>query len=386
MVRAFRRILGSGDFLVDEESLRAYGFDASGLRGRPAAVLRPRDEEQLRRILIEAKQSRLVIVPRGSGTGIRGGSVADGSVLLDMRGFDRIVRLDARRGIVEVGAGVTIGELNRFLGHQGFLFPLVPEHLGATLGGLAARNQLTEESFLFGDWADVVERVECFDGLGRLGALGGTDVAKVIGKEGATGIMTKLWLRVVAAPWRLTMELLPTEPDRVVEDAERLEHGKGLLLLEYCDALSSALLGLPAKNHIVAAYANDTGSHKDQERVARLLAARKRLPFTHMGRGAPCAEEATVTREQLPKFLALCARLKAPCYGHLGVGILQTQLPRDRCDAFRKAVVALGAVPGGKYGYGRVKRDFVPAALRGEVLRLKDERDYELILNKGVLI
>ncbi len=387
MERAFRRTVAAGDHLADAESLDAYSYDASGRHGRPALVLRPRDEEQLRRILVTANQSRTPVVPRGSGTGNRGGAVREGAVVVDLRAFDAVTRLDRQRLTIDVGAGATMRRLAAALARFGLRFPLVPENDLATLGGLAAENRVGEESQLFGDWLELVERVECFDGLGRFQTLKGKDVAKVIGWEGTTGIITKLRLKVTDATAK-TMELEPVaDAGAALAAAERLAAAPRLLSLEYYDARCAALVGLPGQAHVVATYADDTGSYKDTDKVSSLGAARRRLPLFLWREGFTAVEETTVAPERLAPLLALCAKEGLPCYGHLGIGVLMAQLPADgSVEGFRGEVVALGARPEGKYGFGRAKRGYVTPERRKEALHLKEERDYNHILNPGVIV
>jgi len=381
-----RRIVRPEDRFSDTESLHSYSYDASGLSGVPSLVLRPQDEEQLRRIIVEANQQRLALVPRGAGTGIRGGCVKEGAVILDMRGFSKIEQLDTQRGYVEVGAGVPVGRLNEALAKHGYTFPLVPDNPGATIGGLLATNQLTEESLLFGDYHDVVESLECFDGKGRFQTLKGDDVSKVVGWEGTTGIVTKARIKVVEKDWRITLEILPVTTTNLGETATSIKERAGLVSVEYCDAACSQLLGLGEGAHILVVYANDKGSYKDQERNKKILTLRKRLPHLLWREGYTVIEEASLDESCIEAFIALCEKRGVPCYGHLVAGILIAQL-RDASErvAFYADVVALGGVPGGKYGYGRLKNAFVPETVRKRLIRLKEERDYDIILNPGVI-
>lgn len=386
MTRPFRRTVAFEDYLDDAASLAAYSYDASGKEARPSLVLRPRNEEQLRRILVLANQHRVAVVPRGSATGTRGGATGDGVLLLDMRGFDRITRLDPQLATVDVEAGVTFSQLQERLAPHGFRFPLAVANGEATLGGLAAINHVTEESLGYGDLLERTVQAELFDGLGRFQTLKGDDLRKVLGWEGTTGILVRLRLKVAPTPTRRTLDI-----HEVASPTEALHHAalaaaKHPFLTEYVDAQCASLLGLAAKPHVIIGYEGDVGAYKDQVKVEELLAARKRLGHRLWGEGFPIEEEATLEEEQVERFVARCESAGWPCYGHLAIGVLSASLRDEKeRERFLNGVVSIGATPGGKWGYGRVKRPYAPTEMKRLLVRLKEERDYNLILNPGVL-
>jgi len=380
-----RRTVSVGDFRTDEESRAAYSYDASGLEALPGAILKPRYLEQLRRILIQTNQHHLPVVPRGAGTGTRGGTVLKDGVIIDLRGFESITRLDTQRGTVDAGAGVPIGRLQTVAAKHGFAFPLLFDNPVATIGGLAATNTVSEESFRFGDWNDVVERVECFDGLGRLHTLKKPSV--VIAKEGTTGIITSLRLKLVK-PHTLTLDLVPLAgPKAAMIEVERHARKNCVLALEYLDARTSSLLGLEEARHLLVAYTGEGGSFGDETFIRKVWGRRKMLPTLLWQEGLGQELDFTVDESCAAKLIAWCEEKGVPCYGHLGIGLLLCT-PKDtweRRDILNHAV-ALGATPGGKHGYGRLLAEYVPEPLRKEVRRLKEEWDYNQVLNPRVLV
>ena len=58
---------------------RSYERDASGLRGKVLEVFHPRNVEEVRSFVLRNKK----IVIRGAGTGLAGGCVPQGEVVLD---------------------------------------------------------------------------------------------------------------------------------------------------------------------------------------------------------------------------------------------------------------------------------------------------------------
>lgn len=93
------------------------------LAGKQAdAVVRPRDEEELRQLVSACAQHQLPLTLRGSATGNYGQLVPlEGGLLVDMTGLNRIVALG--NGTVRAGAGIRGGHRNR----------CPPDGLGAAL-------------------------------------------------------------------------------------------------------------------------------------------------------------------------------------------------------------------------------------------------------------
>jgi len=387
MDRVLQQALGN-DYLTDEESLAAYSYDASRREEKPAAVCRPNIAEQVRRILVHANEKRLAVVPRGSGTNIRAATVKEDCLIVDMRRFGIVDNLDHARNTVDVSAGVTIRQLNEALAKHGYYFPLVPENGEATLGGLASQNHVTEESQLFGDYHDVVEQIECFDALGREHTLRDKELLKVIGREGTTGIILRLRLKVWPLNHKLTAEVIAVSTvEEALAAGERLAKKQGLLLLEYLGANAAKRCGFDEQSYVIAAFANDTGSYKDRVYVEQLLARRKKLEQRLWQDGYLLLEEATLTsHEQTAAFVALCAKEQVPCYSHLGLGLWMTACKdAEQAERIRNGILAAGGIPGGKHGYGRTKKSYVPVSLRSEIIKLKEEWDYRGIMNQGVL-
>lgn len=382
--RLLKRVVAPGDYVDDEETLDAYSYDASGEEARPALVLRPSSEEQLRRILIHANQIRAPVVPRGNGTGIRGGTVKEQAIILDLRHLSRIAQLDTRHETVIVEAGVTIRALNEALEKYNYYFPLIPENDLATIGGLASQNHITEESYLFGDYTKVVVEAECFDGLGRHHVLHGNRLTKAIGQEGTTLLFTRLKLRVTKLNHKLTAELFkPKDAADAVRLVAKARETRPLWI-EYLDPCCSKLLGLPEEKHLLIIHPNDEGSYKERGYVETLMVKRKELA-SRLLMDAPYEEEATLSDEQAVNFIELCEKERITCYGHLGSGVLISALAkRNQIERMRNSIVALGALPAGKHGYGRTKKAHLPAAVRSQAIKLREEWNYNGTLNPGV--
>jgi glycolate oxidase len=88
----------SGDaMLTAHEDLVPYSFDGtSALQQMPAAVVFAKRVDEVSRLLEAANRHGLIIVPRGSGTGLRGSIPLEESVVLCLSRMNSILKVDAR--------------------------------------------------------------------------------------------------------------------------------------------------------------------------------------------------------------------------------------------------------------------------------------------------
>ena len=103
---------------------------------RAAAVVRPRSEDEIRRLVSLCARLRVPITVRGSGTGNYGQAVPlEGGVLLDMSGYNAF--LWARNGAARAQAGIRLWDFDKTAKPAGLELRCVPSTFrSATLGGL----------------------------------------------------------------------------------------------------------------------------------------------------------------------------------------------------------------------------------------------------------
>ena len=96
--------------MLTGDAAAGYAVDWTGrFRGRPAAVLRPRDTEQVAAVLTLCPDAGWPVVPQGGNTGLVGGGVpVHGEVVLSLARLDRLGPADLEAAQVTAGAGVTL--------------------------------------------------------------------------------------------------------------------------------------------------------------------------------------------------------------------------------------------------------------------------------------
>src|SRR5947209_11262979 len=108
--------------------LTGGGVDGHEVGGvRPAAVVRPRDAEQVSALLAFASRAGLAVTPRGGGTMLDLGNPPRRlDVVLDMSAMSSVLEHRPRDLTVTVEAGITLAELQRTLAQHGQMLALDP--------------------------------------------------------------------------------------------------------------------------------------------------------------------------------------------------------------------------------------------------------------------
>lgn len=234
---------------TDMATRAAYTSDASIFRRVPAAILEPRNVEDVRDGLAIARARGWKVVGRGGGSSVAGNAIGEGLVIDTSRYFNRILEIDPDRATATVEPGVVCDALREAAAAHGLTYGPDPStHSRCTIGGMVANNacgshsvaygtaaqNLVDVTLLLGDGREVTlskggasdseidaalrllvsENAELIEselgrfprqvsgyGLHYLLARHGFDVAKALaGSEGTTGIITKLTVKLVPVP------------------------------------------------------------------------------------------------------------------------------------------------------------------------------------------
>ena len=119
--------------------------DASGLEGeRPLAVVRPKDAADVKPLVEAARAIGVGLVPVSSGGEHHRGDTlcAAQTVVVDLRGLSRIVRVDRRNRVFIAEPGVTFADLVPALAANGLrpMLPLGPRPEKSVLGAYLERE------------------------------------------------------------------------------------------------------------------------------------------------------------------------------------------------------------------------------------------------------
>ncbi|WP_433255992.1 FAD-binding oxidoreductase [Streptosporangium sp. CA-135522] len=437
-----------GARLLAGDVVEAYRYDSACLTspGRPLAVVRAENEEDVRTALRWAHRHGVPVVPRGAGTGLAGGAVAvDGCLVVSLAGMDRIVEMHPDDQYCVVEAGVVTAEVDRAAAGHGLMYAPDPSsYETSTIGGNLATNAGGLRCVKYGVTRDWVLGLRAVLADGRTLATGrrtvkgvvGYDLTSLlIGSEGTLGVIVEATLRLrprprgvpvtVAAPFPLLeaaasasleitragldpslMELLDANTLAALRDHARLdfEGSAALLLVQFDgpDRESAADTALA----ILTRGGAETAMRSESDTEARRLVELRRLAYPALARrGIPFTEDVCVPRSRMAEMVrhiqavAEARDCEIATVAHAGDGnlhplfVLPHGTTRISGEVWRAAdeifvrALELGGTLTGEHGVGTLKRGWLAREMSQESFdvhsAVKGALDPRGILNPG---
>jgi len=140
-----------GDIFLDEFQKVVYSTDASAYREKPIAIIRPKNNSDLKLIIEFANKHNVNLIPRAAGTSLAGQVVGDGIIVDISKYFNKIVEINAKEKYAIVLPGVVRDELNLAVKEHGLFF--APETSTANrcmLGGMHGNNSCGANALIHG--------------------------------------------------------------------------------------------------------------------------------------------------------------------------------------------------------------------------------------------
>ncbi len=450
LLPALRAALHPGAVIEDRDRLLVYEADAlTTSSGLPDAVVFPADRDELTRVIQLLHEARIPFVPRGAGTGLAGGAVASGGVLVCTTRMHRVLEVDpvGRTALVEPGA--LTDAINEAAAPHGLRYLPDPASAAAcTIGGNVAMNSGGPHCLKYGVTTDHVAALEVIlpDGTPLVvghGEDGGLDLAGVFtGSEGTLGVISRI--RVHLAPAATAVQAFLALFDSVADAGRAVsfifQAGVVPVALELVDRETIGVVeasvfaaGLPldteaalvvecegdpeeveedlaeAEKAALACGAREVRRASDEQERLAIWQARKKA-YGALGRLAPdvFVQDAAVPRsalpDLLPRFAEIASRhgLRLANFFHAGDGNVHPNLLFDRRDAdqvdrVQKAgseIMALcveaGGTITGEHGVGKDKVRHMELVFGPEELSvmrdLRDSTDRTRLANPGKLL
>ncbi len=187
-----------------QEQYREYLIDEAKYTGEAEGIAFPETEEEIRRFL-ETLPADAEITLQGGKTGITGGSVPQGGYILNLSHMNKVKDSSVREdgtALITVEPGITLMELKKevdsIFRKTPVFWPPDPTETSASVGGIAAVNARGICTLLYGGTENYIESVKVMDLDGKVSETGEPDA--FIGREGITGILTELTLKLIPKP------------------------------------------------------------------------------------------------------------------------------------------------------------------------------------------
>ncbi|MFQ6033506.1 MAG: FAD-binding oxidoreductase [Candidatus Bipolaricaulia bacterium] len=383
-------IVGKGNVSAAEEARIVYAHDASVLEGEVRLVVWPRDGEQIARIVALAIEEGFDLVPRGGGTGLAGGAVPQGSVVLDLSKMDRILAIDEQERFAVVEPGVILQALNRRLQRHGLLFPVIPSsHRVCTIGGMIATDAAGTRAIRYGKTGDWVEELAVIDGRGRSIRVTRGELERFCGTEGTLGIIIEAKLKLTSPLAQRSLSLLKFDDlEELVARVLELKGREEITAIEFIDGEASRLAGLGEGGHLLVEYEGLEGEIREEAEIEKTWRMRDGVYPALASHGFSIIEDPQLPLERAPELLSWLEERKIPSFGHIGIGIIHPCFTRERqgeIEEMFELVRDLGGRVSGEHGIGLRKRRWVDETFAEKMKKLKMEYDPHGILNRGKL-
>ena len=198
---------GAGHVLTGADTARFVGDWTGKYTAAPLAVVRPGSTAEVAETLRLAARHSVPVVPVGGGTGLVGGSMTTGGLMISLERMNRIreLRPEARLAVVE--AGVVLSRLHDAADAAGLNFPLWFGARGsAMIGGVLSTNAGGSNVLRYGSTRALCLGLEVVLADGRVLNLmselhkdnSGYDLKSLfIGAEGTLGIITAAVMKLV---------------------------------------------------------------------------------------------------------------------------------------------------------------------------------------------
>ena len=417
-----KKIVGANNFLDSPEDKLCYSYDGTPIfQHLPEAIIFPESEEQISEVVKLANHEKFNIVPRGSGTGLSGGSIpVENSVVIVMTRWNKILEIDTKNLTSTVQPGVVTAKLQKEVENIGLFYPPDPASMNVcTIGGNVANNAGGLHGLKYGVTKNYILGIEMILPNGELLKTGGKNMKDVagynlrdfiVGSEGTLGIITKVLLKLI--PYPSNSVTILTYFDKLIDSANSVSEIIAAhitpSMLEFLDNTTINCIedythiGLPRQSEAILLIEVDGRGNivqEDAETVKNILKKNnaslvkvagnaeealklktaRRSAFSALARRRPTTilEDVTVPRSELPIMIekvaeaALRFDLTFGNFGHAGDGNLHPTCLTDERDyqeinrahkAFEfifNEAIKLGGTITGEHGTGLSKKQFL---------------------------
>ena len=262
----------------------AYTFgDATMYRSKPDYVVYPGSVEEIQSIIRLANREDIPVITGAGLTGLSGGAIAQGGILLNVMRLRQIKNVDEVSRTVTVEPGISCAKLNEHIARYGFVVPVAPaSHLVSTIGANIAEAAGGTWGMSKGTFKNYLLSLKVVDGEGNLFETGkpfpkqstGPDLtALFIGSEGTMGVIIEMTFRCDYLPEETWTARVVFEDESALQKIhEGIAREKiNLYSFEYMDAKMMKCFGKENMLLLLQTAGSKHDSKAEMEKLVKML-------------------------------------------------------------------------------------------------------------------
>lgn len=149
---------------TNTEFIQHYFEDSSGVLGAYAdKVAIAESNQDVIDLLEEATKTQTPVTVVGGATGVTGGCLAFGGIILSterLNDIGVITTISDKKAVLKVGAGTFVSDIKNYVLKNGWMYPPDPTEKNATIGGNIATNASGGRGFKYGTTRDYINAIE----------------------------------------------------------------------------------------------------------------------------------------------------------------------------------------------------------------------------------
>ncbi len=389
MIKKLIEICGKEN--VSEELLDkiAYSYDASQKKGdHILAIVWPKNEEQIRKIIVFCNRTNNNVIIRGSGTNLGSSVVPNNSIIIDLSRMNRILEINLKEKYVTVEPGVVLMQLNNILKKYNYMFSVIPQSYKiSTIGGMIGNDSCGRISLKYGRMFDNVLELDIVDGTGKIFRT--QRVRDFIGTEGALGVVTKAKLKIIEKIKPKSLDLLSFERTMdMIDKVKELKNNERILSLQYIDKKSAEISKIEKKHYLIIEYLSNEGKIKELENMRIIWRIRKKV-FNQLAHEKYLfIETPSVALDNIDELLKILRKKEIPIVSNILLGVHNIFLKESQLYELRELYDKIKNLKGSiaNYGIGIKYKKTLDEKKVNEMKSLKAKYDPNNILNKGKII
>ena len=395
IIKKLINLLGEEKVKFSQEYFEKYGIDwYKEIEPDPTAIVFPKNENDLKKIVLFAEKENQKLVISGGRTGLCGGATAaNKEIVVSLEKMNDMKWVPEKNQVV-CQAGAITDNVKSFVAENGRLLPIsLASSSSSSIGGNVATNAAGSKFIMYGSTKDHVSKIKVMLADGEIlslkkeikkDATGPNLMELFFGSEGVLGIIYEVTFNTCEQPKYLESILIRSdEIDSIREHILSPEIKNNISSVEYWDENCQKLLGDdPASTYFIVIELSSNSEDEvgscleilaeknldiallNSKQSDEIWAKREDLPVNLASKGA-YKMDISLPLETLENFLNEIKQLSANeifSFGHLGDGNIHINIVsennQDRLiDEVYKLLKAHNGSPSAEHGIGQRKKE-----------------------------